>query len=1283
MNLFRRNILCYTLPLLFWSTPTFSAPLNISTDRIINLPGVDYYRDNTTLTYGIYISNQYRATYPYDPLPMSVTINTGGDINLNNNRAGIYHYVGSPNPADYINIIGDASGTHSINITNSSHTSSIYGIYSFSINGEMNISNLNINIDGIKANTASNYGIYFNNKSAVFSGVADGTNSIKITNSESLYRGIYNSYNGKNINFTNMSVEITGNTSKPGTSGTTNSASAAIENQGMMTFTGSDDAQNYILIENNGNMRGIVNYNYMNAGPSTAATMTVNKMDIIVKGGSIGIDNAANGYQSKFYATGKTDGSNFIKISDIANGTKAYGYYGYITTLNNISLDIRNVTATGADASALHSSSGLFKAVGIADGSNYINATGATSVGGKAAGINSYQTEVSNMDIYAGGNKNNFTGTSTTAYALGLYSSNLVQISGIDSPNKTNVLSVGGNTNTAVNGYAAGLFQEASTLTKYNISGMDIYAGGNKALNGTAYGAKFYPSFGTQKTSMITGFNDGRNNMYVGGNEGKNAYGIYADRLSSGNSGISIDKMNIYAGSNTASSGESAGISMGWYFTFNGADNGKNVIIAGGNTAGGRAAGILFEHPTLTTHTYKINNYSVDAGGNTSQTNSAYGIYVKGALEFTGTASGDKNTLLLNGSSTNASNTAYNAYGLYNNYSSFIKNTDISASSNTSANTKGYGIYAAGKLDISGRSASDKNNLILHDNSSFGFTNYYTTSSITNMNIDVKGNDFAEVIYGGTLNITDSPITIRDNSTAFTMDYAGTYAQYYNGTVNLTRSSVIGSGGALLASANDGIANLKVDNSIVTGHVINNGRGANITLTNNSSWFMKQSSDMTKLNSSGSFIDLTSSSGFNTLTAKEINFNNDIIRMNTKLGNDASQTDKIIVTDTFTGSASLLINNTGGLGTKTSDGIKIVDASTTAVNTANLTLAGGVLDTSAYEYRLHQGSLSGTDNKSWYLRSTKSLTNTAKTMGNEPSLIISMAKTGMNNLYKRMGELRHSSKENPSGTWVRTYGKNLHVNDFIDSKMNIFGIEGGVDRRLNTDETIYLGIMTGYMSVRDLKFDHSKGSQGGNGSGYSPSVGLYATWLGSNGWFVDGTARTFWENLDITSYSSVGIPISYSPDRQVTVLSMETGKKTEFAQSDNRKFFFEPKLEVSYGWADAKSFTTNIDTRLRYGNSQSLTTRTALDVGFEQKLDNGAIIEPYIQVGATYEWKGKTNITYDNEEYKSNLQGVNFEVGGGLNVQMTDAVSMYTDLTYEKGETTESVSGNIGFRYSF
>ncbi|WP_309085978.1 autotransporter outer membrane beta-barrel domain-containing protein, partial [Chelativorans sp.] len=99
-----------------------------------------------------------------------------------------------------------------------------------------------------------------------------------------------------------------------------------------------------------------------------------------------------------------------------------------------------------------------------------------------------------------------------------------------------------------------------------------------------------------------------------------------------------------------------------------------------------------------------------------------------------------------------------------------------------------------------------------------------------------------------------------------------------------------------------------------------------------------------------------------------------VLQIETELGDDTSPTDLLRVTGNTSGSTNVRVNNVGGTGAQTVEGIRIVQVDGTSEGAFSL-LGDYVFQgeqavvAGAYAYRLYQGSVSDPTDGDWYLRS--------------------------------------------------------------------------------------------------------------------------------------------------------------------------------------------------------------------------------------------------------------------------------------------------------------------------
>ncbi|MCL2473301.1 MAG: autotransporter outer membrane beta-barrel domain-containing protein [Alphaproteobacteria bacterium] len=346
-----------------------------------------------------------------------------------------------------------------------------------------------------------------------------------------------------------------------------------------------------------------------------------------------------------------------------------------------------------------------------------------------------------------------------------------------------------------------------------------------------------------------------------------------------------------------------------------------------------------------------------------------------------------------------------------------------------------------------------------------------------------------------------------------------------------------------------------------------------------------------------------------------------------------------------------------------------------------------ILDSGAYEYTIT--SLQNEGQPGYYRFNQGGESNIGKTIANMPALHLSVVKTGMNELRKRLGDLRSESGGNGAGLWARAYGKHLNVDEKISARMNLGGMEAGIDAEIPIEQgRLYVGAMGGYMHAGNIRIDQDNEFDG-SGHGNVPSAGLYATWFNDSGWFADATMRHFWVMMDMKNILASGKPITFDARRNFITGSLEAGKALYYdapawAQSyaNESQFLIEPKAELQYAYAGKKQTVTSATSVIQYNTTQSLLTSFRVQAAY---LPEGkkSKIKPFVELGVYNEWLGKTNIKFAGANMKSDVSGVGGEVSVGLNAQLTDNAYMYGDVSYEKGSVYEGVSGNVGVRVRF
>lgn len=546
-----------------------------------------------------------------------------------------------------------------------------------------------------------------------------------------------------------------------------------------------------------------------------------------------------------------------------------------------------------------------------------------------------------------------------------------------------------------------------------------------------------------------------------------------------------------------------------------------------------------------------------------------------------------------------------------------------------------------------------------------------------NINADVYGGDTSTYVSG--TNASREAFTLQNGVASNFILYAGGLQNVSSGGVASDTlvaggtQNVYSSGVASNTTLNSGAVNL-YEGGLISGL---NATGGDLNVYGNNTL-------QGNINLADAQVNINHTTGMNTLGIENLSANNAVFNMNVDL--ETQTADKLNITDSYSGNANLKLTNVAPTAQATTgDGIKLVEFADTATVNGTFDLLGGKWDEGGYVYKLAQGTAAGTG-QDYYLRNTQELTDTFKTMLNVPIMNVVIAQTGMNSLQKRLGDLRAmDNTQAKQGVWVRSYYKDMTVDDLIKTDANLFGAEAGYDWLFRAEEPtkLYAGVLVGFVSTRNIKTKKSDGVYD-KGDGEAPGVGVYATLLNENGWFVDLAARNFWSKLDMKNHSSTGTELAYKPNRNVVAASVEVGKSINSELARNKFIRIEPKLEIGYMHASAENASVgDTGNDIRYNAANYVNAKAGVLLAYNAVRDNGLLIEPLLELAYRYEFAGKDDLAYAGAAEKSDLSGGTLEVNAGLDMQLTKNLYWYGLGSYEAGNIVKGWGVHAGIRYAF
>ncbi len=228
--------------------------------------------------------------------------------------------------------------------------------------------------------------------------------------------------------------------------------------------------------------------------------------------------------------------------------------------------------------------------------------------------------------------------------------------------------------------------------------------------------------------------------------------------------------------------------------------------------------------------------------------------------------------------------------------------------------------------------------------------------ALTLNNTDVVARQAGSVDGGRLLRVSDTVFT--DGSSVATSDIL-----FSADNSRLTGDVVVDSATANVQMA---LANASVLTGALRGdsgfHV------ASLSLDDSSRWNLRGDSTVGTLRHAGTIAFVAPTRGdFKTLTITgDYVGNGGTWVMNRQLGDDGSAGDALVIQGNSSGTANVRVDNAGGAGALTSEGIRLI--SVAGQSDAQFTLQGRAV-AGAYDYFLYKGGVSTPDDGNWYLRS--------------------------------------------------------------------------------------------------------------------------------------------------------------------------------------------------------------------------------------------------------------------------------------------------------------------------
>ena len=305
---------------------------------------------------------------------------------------------------------------------------------------------------------------------------------------------------------------------------------------------------------------------------------------------------------------------------------------------------------------------------------------------------------------------------------------------------------------------------------------------------------------------------------------------------------------------------------------------------------------------------------------------------------------------------------------------------------------------------------------------------------------------------------------------------------------------------------------------------------------------------------------------------------------------------------------------------------------------------------------------------------------TAMTLSDAQMALGSMWRIEGNNLMKRMGDLRSDKEAAQGGVWARYYRGELSADSAYDRNFSqdYTAFQGGIDKVQD-----YKGGKL-YTGIAINRIDSNAGYTAGSGDLSSTGVGLYASWLGGKGHYLDVIARGSKLTNDFKLVDLSGNAAKADYDTWAYGISAEYG----YRQNLNAGWFVEPQAELSLGHLGSADYTTSTGVSVKQDSVNSAVVRLGF-LGGKEFTIGGHPSNAYVKASALHDFGGNGGATgyYENSSLAlktGDLTGTWYEIGLGANLGIAKNSNLYFDaLKTFGGNLRTDWQFNAGLRFTF
>lgn len=525
------------------------------------------------------------------------------------------------------------------------------------------------------------------------------------------------------------------------------------------------------------------------------------------------------------------------------------------------------------------------------------------------------------------------------------------------------------------------------------------------------------------------------------------------------------------------------------------------------------------------------------------------------------------------------------------------------------------------------------------------------------------------------------------------------------------------------------------------------GTGVISLQMSDATWNMTNSSTLTDLTlNSGAVVNFGHVDGepWQTLTINEdFTGNGGKLVFNTVLNDDASETNKLTVLGNTTGNAFVAVNNIGGTGAQTVEGIEIIEV---AGNSDGTFEKESRIVAGAYDYNVVQKG------SNWYLTSfipappdpvdpdpvdpidpdpvdpdpvdpvIPDPVNPDPTDPVDPvipgpeephvppvteqqyrpeagSYLANNYAANtlfMTRLHDRLGETQYvdmlTGEKKVTSLWMRNVGAHTRFKDGsgqLKTQSNSYVLQLGGDLAQWSSDGLdrwHIGVMAGYANSQNRTQSNLTGYYSrGQVTGYS--VGLYGTWYANDedktGTYVDTWALYNWFDNKVMGQE---LATEKYKSSGITA-SVEAGYSFKLGESERNSYWLQPKAQVVWMDVQADSHREANGTRVKDDTDGNLMTRLGVKafINGHNAIDDGKSREfqPFVEAN----WIHNTQTaSVKMDDVRNDMRGTKNigELKVGVEGQITPRLNVWSNVAQQVGDKGYSdTRGMLGVKYNF